>query len=54
MYNGGNVESFPARSSSPATQADRELGITGRGGGMALNRPSLWRTSRQFSSWTIR
>lgn len=36
------------------TQADREFGRTLRSGGIAVNRPSLWRTSRQPSSWTIR
>ncbi|MDQ6713376.1 MAG: hypothetical protein M3Z28_09360 [Candidatus Dormibacteraeota bacterium] len=35
-------------------QAERALGITGRGGGIVLNRPSFWRISRQPSSWTIR
>src|SRR5258708_27622212 len=36
------------------TQADRALGRILRGGGIVVNCPSLWRTSRQPSSWTIR
>ena len=43
----------PIRERSPSYQSDRELGLTRRTGGMALNFPSR-RSSVQPSSWTIR
>src|SRR5712692_5454666 len=45
---------WSGRSRAVPAQADRALGTTRRGGGIAANRPSLWRTRRQPSSWTIR
>jgi hypothetical protein len=45
---------YLAMTDVPEIQADRALGMTRRAGGVAVNRPSLWRSSRQPSSCTIR